>query len=126
MDAVGTFVEAVGKKEFRPYFADMMARVFDGIKTGNARLRGSLFFSDLDTIFEDKCAPYLSQVMPSLAENIKQNESLFVSALQSFFYPCLMTIPCSWSEALWALHNWQPSNFGYQHQRRERYRDDKR
>lgn len=78
MDAVGTFAEAVGKEAFRPYFADMMTQAFDGIKTGNARLRecSFLFFGVMARVFGDEFAPYISQVVPALLESIKQDESL--------------------------------------------------
>lgn len=61
MDTVGTFAEAVGKDAFRPYFADMMTQAFEGIKTGNARLRecSFLFFGVMARVFEDEFAPYL-------------------------------------------------------------------
>lgn len=63
------------------------------IKTGNARLRGSLFFSDLDTIFEDEFAPYISQVMSPLAENIKQNDSLGCECFANLLLPSLNDYP---------------------------------
>ena len=67
MDAVGTFAEAVGKENFRPYFPDMMAQVFAAAQSDSARLRecSFLFFGVMSRVFGQGFAPYLPQVVPA-------------------------------------------------------------
>ena len=76
MDAIGTFADAVGKEEFRPYFSSMMQQAFAGIDLGSARLKecSFLFFGVMARVFEDEFALYLPQVVPSLFASLKQAE----------------------------------------------------
>ncbi|KAI0782615.1 ARM repeat-containing protein [Abortiporus biennis] len=76
MDAIGTFGEAVGKENFRPYFADMMKVAFGGMELGSARLRecSFLFFGIMSRVFEDEFAPYLPSVVPALIVSLQQAE----------------------------------------------------
>lgn len=78
MDALGTFAEAVGKDVFRPLFSDMMKHAFAGIATGNSRLKecSFLFFGVMARVFEEEFAPYLPDVVPVLAESLKQDEKV--------------------------------------------------
>ncbi|KAF6761661.1 armadillo-type protein [Ephemerocybe angulata] len=65
MDAIGTFAEAVGKDNFRPYFPDMMAQAFNGLEMGRPRLRecSFLFFGVMAQVFGEEFAPYLERVL---------------------------------------------------------------
>ena len=76
MDAIGTFADAVGKDEFRPYFASMMQQAFAGIELGSARLKecSFLFFGVMARVFEAEFAPYLAQVVPTLFASLSQAE----------------------------------------------------
>ncbi|EAU90542.2 importin beta-4 subunit [Coprinopsis cinerea okayama7 len=76
MDAIGTFAEAVGADQFRPYFADMMGCAFKGLEMGSARLRecSFLFFGVMARVFGEEFAPYLPQVVPALLTSCKQLE----------------------------------------------------
>jgi hypothetical protein len=76
MDAIGTFAEAVGKENFRPFFPDMMAQAFNGLEMGRARLRecSFLFFGVMAQVFGEEFAPYLARVVPALIESCKQLE----------------------------------------------------
>ncbi|KAJ3822148.1 armadillo-type protein [Lentinula raphanica] len=76
MDAVGTFAEAVGKDNFRPYFPTMMKQAFQGIDMGSARLRecSFLFFGVMARVFGDEFAGYLPQVVPPLLASCTQDE----------------------------------------------------
>ena len=76
MDAIGTFAEAVGKENFRPYFADMMTQAFNGLSMGRARLRecSFLFFGVMAQVFEEEFAPYLERVVAALLESCNQDE----------------------------------------------------
>ena len=78
MDALGTFAEAVGKDVFRPLFPDMMKQAFNGITTGNSRLKecSFLFFGVMARVFEEEFAPYLHNVVPALMESLKQDEKM--------------------------------------------------
>lgn len=76
MDAVGTFAEAVGKEQFRPYFPTMMTQAFQGIEMGSARLRecSFLFFGVMARVFGDEFAGFLPQVVPPLILSCTQDE----------------------------------------------------
>ena len=76
MDAIGTFADAVGKDEFRPYFASMMQQAFAGIELGSARLKecSFLFFGVMSRVFGDEFAQYLPNVVPALISSCKQAE----------------------------------------------------
>lgn len=76
MDAIGTFADAVGKEDFRPYFASMMQQAFAGIELGSARLKecSFLFFGVMARVFAEEFAPYLPQVVPTLYASLKQAE----------------------------------------------------
>jgi importin-4 len=78
MDTVGTFAEAVGKDNFRPFFPDMMKQAFQGIEMGSARLRecSFLFFGVMAKLFGDEFAPYLNNVVPNLIQSCKQAEGV--------------------------------------------------
>ena len=78
MDALGTFCEAAGKDAFRPLFPDLMDRAFDGIATGNSRLKecSFLFFGVMARIFEGDFTNYLGKVVPLLMESLKQDEAV--------------------------------------------------
>lgn len=88
MDAIGTFAEAVGKEEFRPYFANMMVQAFSGIELGNARLRecSFLFFGVMSRVFGDEFAPYLREVVPALINSIGQDEHSQVESALMLMY----------------------------------------
>jgi len=89
MDAIGTFAEAVGKENFRPYFGDMMKQAFNGIEIGSSRLRecSFLFFSVMARVFGEEFAPYLSNVIPPLLASFKQSEGADESELPHFCLP---------------------------------------
>lgn len=76
MDAIGTFAEAVGKDNFRPYFPEMMKQAFAGIESGSARLRecSFLFFGVMARVFGEEFTPYLPSVVPPLLTSCKQPE----------------------------------------------------
>lgn len=78
MDAVGTFAEAVGREQFRPYFPTMMTQAFQGIEMGSARLRecSFLFFGVMARVFGDEFAGYLPQVVPPLILSCTQDEGV--------------------------------------------------
>ncbi|KAE9406240.1 ARM repeat-containing protein [Gymnopus androsaceus JB14] len=78
MDAVGTFAEAVGKEQFRPYFPTMMKQAFQGIEMGSARLRecSFLFFGVMARVFGDEFAGFLPQVVPPLILSCTQDEGV--------------------------------------------------
>lgn len=58
------------------YFADMMTQDFDGIKIGDAQLKDCnfLLFDVTTMMFRDEFTPYISHVVMSLPEGIKQDE----------------------------------------------------
>jgi hypothetical protein len=93
MDAIGTFAEAVGKDVFRPYFADMMLRAFEGLKMESARLHecSFLFFGVMARVFEEEFAPYLNDVVPPLIASCKQHEK-GEDPLQSAFFPSFIIV----------------------------------
>jgi importin-4 len=76
MDAIGTFAEAVGAEQFRPYFTDMMGCAIQALDMGSARLRecSFLFFGVMARVFGEEFAPYLPQVVPALIASCKQLE----------------------------------------------------
>ncbi|KAI0085836.1 ARM repeat-containing protein [Irpex rosettiformis] len=76
MDAIGTFAEAVGKDEFKPYFTDMMKQAFGGITLGSARLRecSFLFFGVMARVFGEEFSPFLPDVVPALLASLQQAE----------------------------------------------------
>ena len=76
MDAVGTFAEAVGKENFRPYFPDMMAQAFAAAQSDSARLQecSFLFFGVMSRVFRQGFAPYLPQVVLALINSLGQQE----------------------------------------------------
>lgn len=76
MDAIGTFAEAVGRENFRPYFGEMMKQAFLGVQSGSARLRecSFLFFGVMARVFGAEFAPYLDNVMTPLWNSCKQAE----------------------------------------------------
>lgn len=76
MDAAGTFAEAVGRENFRPYFHDTMKQAFQGIDLGSARLRecSFLFFGVMARVFQDDFAQYLPRVVPPLLASCRQSE----------------------------------------------------
>ncbi|KIY62189.1 ARM repeat-containing protein [Cylindrobasidium torrendii FP15055 ss-10] len=77
MDAIGTFAEAVGKENFRPYFVDLMDNAFQGLEMNSARLRecSFLFFGVMARVFTEEFGQFLPRVVPPLISSLKQDES---------------------------------------------------
>ncbi|UZJ51765.1 hypothetical protein CBS101457_001085 [Exobasidium rhododendri] len=76
MDTVGTFAEAVGKEQFRPYFSDLMNLAYEGVNLDNPRLRecSFIFFSVMCRVFGEEFSQFLPAVVPKLLESFRQSE----------------------------------------------------
>lgn len=75
-DTIGTIAEAVGKDNFRPFFADVMKITIDAMAIDSPRLRecSFIFFAVMARTFEDEFAPYLATTVPALLQSFKQAE----------------------------------------------------
>jgi hypothetical protein len=76
LDTVGTFAEAVGKENFRPYFSDLMNLAYEGVNLENPRLRecSFIFFSVMCRVFGEEFSQFLPVVVPKLLESFRQSE----------------------------------------------------
>lgn len=76
LDTIGTFAEAVGKENFRPYFTNMMNVAYEGVTLDNPRLRecSFIFFSVMSRVFREEFSQFLPIVVPKLLESFKQSE----------------------------------------------------
>lgn len=76
MDCLGTLAEAIGRDDFRPYFADTVAMAIASAEVGTARLKecSFLLYGVLARLFEKEFTPYLPNVVPSLLASCKQLE----------------------------------------------------
>lgn len=76
-DTVGTLAEAVGKDNFRPYFAPLMEAAFQAMAVPNApQLKecSYIFFAVISRVYTEEFAAYLPTVMPLLLAAISQSE----------------------------------------------------
>lgn len=78
LDTVGTFAEAVGKENFRPFFSDLMNLAYEGVNLDSPRLRecSFIFFSVMCRVFGEEFSQFLSIVVPKLLESFKQSEHM--------------------------------------------------
>lgn len=76
MDCLGTLAEAIGRDDFRPYFADTMTMAVASADVGTARLKecSFLLYGVLAKLFEKEFSPYLPTVVASLIASCKQLE----------------------------------------------------
>ncbi|KAF8311476.1 ARM repeat-containing protein [Clavulina sp. PMI_390] len=76
MDCLGTLADAMGKDDFRPYFADTMTMAISSAEHGGARLKecSFLLYGVLARLFEKEFSPYLATVVPSLLASCSQAE----------------------------------------------------
>jgi hypothetical protein len=76
LDTVGTFAEAVGKENFRPYFSELMNIAYEGVNLENPRLRecSFIFFSVMCRVFGEEFSQFLPAVVPKLLESFRQSE----------------------------------------------------
>lgn len=75
-DTIGTIAEAVGKDNFRPFFADAMKITIEAMTIDSPRLRecSFIFFAVMARTFKDEFAPYLPTAVPALLASFKQAE----------------------------------------------------
>lgn len=78
LDTIGTFAEAVGKENFRPYFSNMMNLAYEAVNLDSPRLRecSFIFFSVMCRVFGEEFSQFLPVVVPKLLESFKQSEHL--------------------------------------------------
>lgn len=75
-DTVGTFAEAVGKEQFRPYLGDMMKLTVESLEMDQPRIRecAFIFFAVMGRVFGGEFEPYLAHVVPKMLASFQQSE----------------------------------------------------
>jgi hypothetical protein len=73
---MGHMAVAVGKENFRPYFAATMKCACEGLTTDSTDLKEFAYalFANLGKVMEEEFAPVLPELVPHLFEIIRQNE----------------------------------------------------
>lgn len=76
LECMGHMGIAVGKDNFRPYFADTMKCACEGIGTDSAELKEFAYalFANLAKVMGEEFAPFNAELVPHLLEVIQQND----------------------------------------------------
>ncbi|WFD29053.1 hypothetical protein MSPP1_000057 [Malassezia sp. CBS 17886] len=75
-DTIGTFAEAVGADNFRPYLPDMMKIAVESLDLDQPRVRecAFIFFAVMSRVFQSGFGPYLEHVVPRMLASFRESE----------------------------------------------------